>query len=155
MSFATAGVQIVDSEDSEECLHLVVVAIGDGIGLNTSFLHLEEDLHRQDWLAVLSTQLQQHTVTHLGHTAALSLNKLELNYFIPTNIVNFSILTVNKTGAKKSTHTHTHTCKCCCSRFSPHLEPAASCPASSSARRTLCAAPEPWSGCCPQNPAGR
>lgn len=46
--------------------HLVVVPIGDGIGLNSSFLHLKQHSHSQDWLAVLSTQLQQHTVTNLG-----------------------------------------------------------------------------------------
>lgn len=98
----TALMQIVDSE---ECLHLVVVAVGDGIGLNASFLHLEEDLHSQDWLAVLSTQLQQHTVAHLGHTAGLQINrrtKSEQNNVTATNIVNFSIIMVKKTGSKKS-----------------------------------------------------
>lgn len=62
---------LMDIVDSDECVHLVVVAIGDGVGLNPSFLHLEEDPYSQDWLAVLSTQLQQHTVTHLGPTAGL------------------------------------------------------------------------------------
>lgn len=83
--------QIVESEES---FYLVVVAIGDGIGLNASFLHLEEDPDSQDWLAVLSTQLQQHTVTNLGQTAGLSVNerkkKLKPNNLIHTNIVNFS-----------------------------------------------------------------
>lgn len=46
--------------------HLVVVPVGDGIGLNSSFLHLKQDPDGQDGLAVLSTQLQQHAVTHLG-----------------------------------------------------------------------------------------
>lgn len=46
--------------------HLVVVAVGDGIGLNSSFLHLKQDPDGQDGLTVLSTQLQQHAVTHLG-----------------------------------------------------------------------------------------
>lgn len=45
--------------------HLVVVAIGDGIGLNSSLFHLEQHLHCQNRLAVLTTQLQQYTVTHL------------------------------------------------------------------------------------------
>lgn len=46
-------------------MHLVVVAVGDGIGLKAGFLHLKQHSDGQDWLAVLSTQLQQHTVTHL------------------------------------------------------------------------------------------
>lgn len=67
-------------EDSEECFHLVVVAVGDGIGLDPGLLHLKEDPDGQDWLAVLSTQLQQHTVTHLGQTIHL----------MHTSIVSFS-----------------------------------------------------------------
>lgn len=65
----------MQTADGEECAHLVVVAVGDGIGLNPCFLHLEEDPDGQDWLAVLSAQLQQHAVAHLGQTAGLYLNK--------------------------------------------------------------------------------
>lgn len=46
-------------------LYLVIIAIRDGIGMNSSLLHLEQDSHSQDRLAILSTQLHQHTVTHL------------------------------------------------------------------------------------------
>lgn len=45
--------------------HLVVVPICDSIGLNSSFFHLKQHPNSQDRLAVLATQLQQHTVTHL------------------------------------------------------------------------------------------
>lgn len=45
--------------------YLVVVAIGDGIGVNSSLLHLKQDPHCQHRLAVLSTQLHENPVTHL------------------------------------------------------------------------------------------
>lgn len=53
--------------------HLVIVPICDSIGLNSSLLHLKQHPHSQDWLAVLSTQLQQHTVTNLGEKNTLTL----------------------------------------------------------------------------------
>lgn len=46
-------------------LYLVIVAVCDGIGVNSSLLHLEQDSDSQDRLAILSTQLHQHPVTHL------------------------------------------------------------------------------------------
>lgn len=46
-------------------LYLVVVAVSDGIGVDSGLLHLKEDPDRQDRLAILSTQLHQNPVTHL------------------------------------------------------------------------------------------
>lgn len=51
-------------------LHLVVVAIGDGVGVHAGLLHLKEDPHCQDGLSILSTQLHQHPVADLHTTRA-------------------------------------------------------------------------------------
>lgn len=45
--------------------YLVVVAVRDGVGVNSSLLHLKQDSDGQDRLAILATQLHQHPVTHL------------------------------------------------------------------------------------------
>lgn len=49
-------------------MYLVVVSICDGIGLDSSFLHLKEDSDCQDRLSILSTQLHQHPVADLKRT---------------------------------------------------------------------------------------
>ena len=46
--------------------HLVVVAVGDGVGVDPGLFHLKEDPDGQDRLPVLTTQLHQHPVAHLG-----------------------------------------------------------------------------------------
>lgn len=46
-------------------LYLVIVAVCDGVGVNSSLLHLEQDPDGQDRLSILSTQLHQNPVTHL------------------------------------------------------------------------------------------
>lgn len=46
-------------------LYLVVVAVSDGIGVDSGLLHLKEDPDCQDRLAILSTQLHQNPVTDL------------------------------------------------------------------------------------------
>ncbi len=46
-------------------LYLVVVAVSDGIGMDSSLLHLKQDSDCQHRLAILSTQLHQHPVTDL------------------------------------------------------------------------------------------
>lgn len=46
-------------------LYLVVVAVSDGVGVNTGLLHLKQDPDCQDRLAILSTQLHQYPVTDL------------------------------------------------------------------------------------------
>lgn len=46
-------------------IYLVVVAISDGIGVDSSLLHLKEDPDGQDRLTILSTELHQHPVADL------------------------------------------------------------------------------------------
>lgn len=46
--------------------HLVVVAVGDGVGHNARLPHLQHDPHRQHRLPVVRAQLHQHPVAHLG-----------------------------------------------------------------------------------------
>jgi len=101
--------------------HLVVVPVGDGVGLNTSFLHLKQHPYCEDWLAILPTQLQQHSVAHLGQRTPGFKRCID-----NSNVYGYLIF----------------------SRFPPHLEPATCCPASFSAHRTLCAEPAPLSGRC-------
>lgn len=45
--------------------HLVVVAIGDGIGVDASLLHFEEHPDCQHRLPILPTQLHENPVAHL------------------------------------------------------------------------------------------
>lgn len=45
--------------------NLVVVAIGDGVGLDIGPLHLIQDFDSHDRLVVETTQLKHHTITHL------------------------------------------------------------------------------------------
>lgn len=61
--------------------HLVIVPICYCIGLNSCLLHLKQHPDSQDRLAVLTTQLQQNTVTHLGqnHTKLFVLPFASLN----------------------------------------------------------------------------
>ena len=49
--------------------HLVVVAVGDGVGHDAGPPHLQHDSHRQHGLPVVGAQLHQHPVTHLGREA--------------------------------------------------------------------------------------
>lgn len=115
--------------------HLVIVPICDSIGLNSSFLHLKQHPHSQDWLAVLSTQLQQHTVTNLGEKKHVNTENVQRRLFwiISADLYCFLIQ----------------------SSFLPHLEPAAFCPAFSSAHHKPYAALAPWSGSCQQILASR
>lgn len=61
--------------------HLVIVPICDSIGLDSSLLHLKQHPHSQDWLAVLSTQLQQHTVTNLGEKKHVNTENVQRRLF--------------------------------------------------------------------------
>lgn len=52
--------------------YLVVVAIGDGVGVDASLLHFEEHPDCQHRLPVLPAQLHEHPVAHLQTHAAVS-----------------------------------------------------------------------------------
>ena len=47
---------------------LVVVSVGDGVGCDSSLLHLQQDSDCEDRLTVQTTQLHQDPVTNLTHT---------------------------------------------------------------------------------------
>lgn len=47
---------------------LVVVTVGDGVGCDSSLLHLQHDSDGEDGLTVLTAQLHQDPVTNLNHT---------------------------------------------------------------------------------------
>lgn len=50
---------------------LIVVSVSDGVGCDSRLLHLQQDSHGEDRLAVLTTQLHQNPVTHLRHTCTV------------------------------------------------------------------------------------
>lgn len=60
--------------------HLIIVPIGDGIGLDSSLFHLKQHFYSQDGLAILATQLQQHTVAHLGQVKQQGFNVKAIKY---------------------------------------------------------------------------
>lgn len=83
-------------------LYLVIVAVRDGIGVNSSLLHLEQDSDSQDRLAILPTQLHQHPVTHLYTHVQLGL-KTDLSF--STNGSNHCVC-LNKEALGKSLEPH-------------------------------------------------